>query len=260
MRRLRRKSSLKTTLRDRPLTAFDEVIYAVGDIHGRKDLLDKLLSNILADFAASKAQASFALSGRIVFLGDYVDRGPDSRGVISALVSLNAPELEIICLKGNHEAVMLSALEDTSTFRDWLRHGGGETLQSYGVTGDPNAEPDVLEASRLAFRKKLPASHKTFLENLPASHERAPLFFVHAGVNPNKPLNMQDEDDFLWIREAFLSSRKPLEAIIVHGHTPQDEPSWDGRRIGLDTGAYFTNRLNSAKIHGNQVEFISTRG
>jgi len=258
MRRLRRKTSLKTILRNRPLTAFDEVIYAVGDIHGRKDLLDKLMSSILADFAESKAQVSFPLAGRIVFLGDYIDRGPDSCGVISALLSLNTPGIDINCLKGNHEAVMLSVLENPSVFRNWLRHGGVETLISYGVTVDPNAEPDALEVARQTFSKNFPEDHRIFLENLPSYHERAPLFFVHAGVDPEKPLNMQGDDDYLWIREAFLSSRKPLESIIVHGHTPQDEPSWDGRRIGLDTGAYFTNRLNSAKIHGKQVEFIST--
>ena len=108
------------------------------------------------------------------------------------------------------------------------------------------------------FRESFPKDHRAFLEGLPTYYDRAPLFFVHAGVDPSKPLSLQDDDDFLWSREAFLSSRKPLEAIIVHGHTPQDEPSWDGRRIGLDTGAYFTDRLNSAKIQGNQVKFIST--
>ncbi len=258
MRRFRRKTSQKTNLRDRPLTAFDEVIYAVGDIHGRKDLLDILMSKIMEDFAASKAQVSFPLRGRIVFLGDYVDRGPDSCGVISTLVSLDSSELEVICLKGNHEAVMLSSLDNPSVFRDWLRHGGVETLLSYGVKVNPNQEPDKLEIDRQSFSQKFPKEHRAFLEDLPSYHDLAPLFFVHAGVNPDKPLKLQDDDDYLWIREAFLRNRKPLEAIIVHGHTPQDEPSWDGRRIGLDTGAYFTNRLNGAKVHGKQVEFIST--
>jgi len=258
MRLLRRKTSIKPLLRDRPLTAFDEVIYAVGDIHGRKDLLDKLMSSIMADFATSKAKVSFPLKGRIVFLGDYVDRGPDSCGVISALVSLNIPEIDIICLKGNHEAVMLSQLDDPSAFRAWLRHGGVETLLSYGITVDPNAEPEVLEAARQRFCQNFPEEHRLFLESLISYYHQAPLFFVHAGVDPQKPLKMQDDDDYLWVRDAFLSSQKPLEAIIVHGHTPQGEPSWDGRRIGLDTGAYFTNRLNSAKIYGKQVEFIST--
>ena len=258
MRRLRRKKSLKTTLRDRPLTGFDEVIYAVGDIHGRSDLLDNLMTSIVADFTASKAEVGFPLTGRIVFLGDYVDRGPDSRGVISTLISLDVPGLEIICLKGNHEAVMLSILDDPSIFSEWLRHGGVATLNSYGITADLNAEPDVLEGIRQVFCENFPKEHRAFLEKLPTYHHRAPLFFVHAGVDPKKPLSLQDEDDFLWIREAFLNSGKPLEAVIVHGHTPQDEPSWDGRRIGLDTGAYFTDRLNSAKIQGNQVRFIST--
>lgn len=258
MRLLRRRTSLQKILRDRPLTAFDEVIYAVGDIHGRLDLLEQLMSRIVADFATSKAQVGFALTGRIIFLGDYVDRGLDSSGVVSALISLDVPDFEIICLKGNHEAVMLSVLDDPFSFRDWLRHGGVSTLNSYGITVDPNAEPGVLEAARQSFSKNLPEEHRVFLENLPSFHNLAPLFFAHAGVDPDKPLNIQTDKDLLWIRDAFLNNRKPLEAIIVHGHTPQDQPSWDGRRIGLDTGAYFTDRLNCAKIHGNMVEFIST--
>ena len=241
-----------------PLTQFDEVIYAVGDVHGRYDLLSILLAKIQRNFTNLSENVSFALTGKIVFLGDYIDRGPDSRGVLDLLMSINISGLETIFLKGNHEAVMLEALRDPEICRKWIRHGGNATMQSYGVSIKPHAEIQDIELAQIALREELPYSHRSFLEKLLPYYQTDSLLFVHAGVDPDKPLQDQDDEDFLWVRDKFLKSRKSLPFIVVHGHTPQTVPSWDGRRIGLDTGAYFSNLLNSAKIQGSTVEFLST--
>lgn len=257
MRDRRQRQSTRRVGTDRPLTAFDEVVFAVGDIHGRLDLLDTLLRKIQQRIEQQQRRASFPLRGRLVFLGDYVDRGPDSRGVIDRLISLELPDVDIVCLKGNHEAVLLDVLERPDRMGAWCRHGGAATLRAYGIDVDENAAPEALEDARERLVAAMPASHRAFLRGLPSFYSHGRLFFVHAGVDPDRPIAAQDDAQYLWIREPFLHSRKPLEAVVVHGHTPQDAPSWDGRRIGLDTGAYFTNRLNSAMVQDNTVEFIS---
>jgi len=241
-----------------PLTGFGEIIYAVGDIHGRYDLLRELVRKISEDFETQKRRQSFPMTGNLVFLGDYIDRGSDSFEVIEYLLKLEIESFTIDCLKGNHEQILLNVLENPTAFREWLKHGGAETVQSYGVTADPEMSDTELESRRLLFRAAIPSIHLKFLRDLRLNLHRSPLFFVHAGVDPKKPLEAQDEQSCLWIREEFLGSRKKLPSIIVHGHTPQALPSWDGRRIGVDTGAYFTNKLVCAKIYGNDVEFIST--
>lgn len=258
MKWFRHKKNQRLLTDGRPLTSFGEVIYAVGDIHGRFDLLVNLIDLILADFEKLQTQQSFTVSARLIFLGDYIDRGSDSYKVIDFLIGLKLESFEISYLKGNHEQILIDVLDKPTVFRNWLTHGGEVTVSSYGVDIDTGLSDVELENQRKLFCQKMPQPHKDFLKSLKPYYHRPPLFFVHAGVNPKNPLDQQDEQDCLWIRESFLDSRKKLSSIIVHGHTPQTLPSWDGRRIGVDTGAYFTNILASARIYGNSVDFIST--
>ena len=234
---------------ERP-AAPDHEIFAVGDIHGCVDILRKLLSQIY--------RARHTAKPEVIFLGDYVDRGPSSREVIDLLLSDAVKEkFSPVFLKGNHEATLLDFLVDPSVGPSWSQYGGGETLLSYGVKypafkGDPEGWADASRELRL----RLPRSHRHFFEALEIFTERGCYFFAHAGVDPDRPISDQRESDLLWIREAFLNDNRRLERIIVHGHTPQDAPTSDMRRVGLDTGGYQTGRLAAAHIRGDQVEFI----
>lgn len=252
------KKTRNSQLEQLPLASFGEVIYAIGDIHGCFELLIDLLNRISTDFQESRKQYPLLTSLKIVFLGDYIDRGPDSYKVIEFLSTFNPRGVEVVFLKGNHEQVLLDVLEDPTKIPDWLFYGGDATLQSYSL----GLNFDLVDSSPLelhaALSENIPLSHKNFLINLKAFYHSPPLFFAHAGVNPKRSLEKQNEKDLLWIRERFLNDKKKLSSVIVHGHTPQEEPSWDGRRIGLDTGAYYTNKLVSAKIYDNNVEYIST--
>lgn len=236
---------------DRPAPPSHE-IFAVGDIHGCCDPLCKLLDNIRA--------ASTTAQPEIIFLGDYVDRGPKSREVVDLLSSAEMTRgFSPVFLKGNHEATLLDFLTDPSVGPSWMQYGGGETLMSYGVSpprlkGDG---PGWIEASS-EFRRRLPNAHLRFFEQLDLCADRGLYFFAHAGVDPDRPIDAQRESDLLWIRDPFLNDHRRLARIIVHGHTPQDAPSKDERRIGLDLGGYQTGRLAAAHIRGCEVSFITS--
>ncbi|WP_270373874.1 metallophosphoesterase family protein [Marinicauda sp. Alg238-R41] len=226
-------------------------IYAVGDIHGRNDLLARLLSVIEHDAKSEPAE--------FIFLGDYIDRGEDSRGVIERLIELAAQSPHrTTYLKGNHEATLLDFLSDPGVGPVWARFGGLETLASYGVTPPRTNEPEAWISVQNQFLDALPNAHREFFEGLHLSAERGCYLFVHAGVDPARRIDQQSEEDVLWIREVFLNDDRALERIIVHGHTPEERPVNDGRRIGLDTGAYITNRLTAARLEGARVAFLST--
>ena len=226
-------------------------VYAIGDIHGRLDLLKTLNDQIIED---AQGRAS-----EIIFLGDYIDRGRDSAGVVEFLCAGGtAPGFDALFLKGNHEAALLDFLDDPELGPTWARFGGLETLASYGVKAPRTAEPTAWEATRAAFRAALPPPHLDFLRSLTLSAERGGYFFAHAGADPGKPLDAQSETDLLWIREAFLDSDTPFERVVVHGHTPEDEPYADHRRIGLDTGAFASGVLTAACIDEDGVRFLST--
>ncbi|MEP3072472.1 metallophosphoesterase family protein [Maricaulis sp.] len=244
---------LKSILsRKRPVEPPEWPIYAIGDIHGRKDLLDRLLARISAHNGDRFAE--------LVFLGDYVDRGPDSRAVVETLVS--KPErsrLRWTFLKGNHEATLMDFLKDPSAGPAWFQYGGGETLMSYGVRPPLLKGDDAAwAAASQAFAAALPGAHTEFLSALELSADRGGYMFVHAGVDPARPLDVQEEKDLLWIRESFLEDSRRLERVIVHGHTPESVPHRDARRIGVDTGAYQTGILTAAVIDSAGVEFLST--
>ena len=231
----------------------DHDIIAIGDIHGRLDLLKKLTEHI--ESLPLKPDAE------LIFLGDYIDRGPDSAGVVDFLLTHPLYQRhKTVFLKGNHEATLLNFLGDPNIAKSWLQYGGGETLLSYGVNLDPALlqTPDGLEELRAAFAQALPESHLRFYKALELFADRGCYFFVHAGIDPERPLHDQGEDSYLWIRDRFLTDSTRFERIIVHGHTPEPNAFKDKRRIGLDTGAYQTGRLSAAYLHGTDVVFLHT--
>jgi serine/threonine protein phosphatase 1 len=232
------------------------LIYAVGDIHGRRDLLQILVRKIAVDAIASGAGSQPVL----IFLGDYVDRGPESAGVASYIMALAALEgFDVRCLKGNHEQTLLRFLEDAAIGPTWADHGGGATLASYGVTiPTKRGDKPGWEATRLAFNRALPDDHRRFYNGLDLSVVFGDYFFVHAGVRPGLALAEQTEQDLLWSRSEFLAEKRPFEKIIVHGHTPVEEAYLGPTRIAVDTGAYATGALSAVRLDGIHRSVIST--
>jgi serine/threonine protein phosphatase 1 len=221
-------------------------IYAFSDIHGCADLLEKMFGVIDNDlFNAGSMRAIH------VFLGDYIDRGPESRRTIDLLIE-RSQKYETIFLKGNHEAILLEVLRGPSQLQAWKQYGGLQTLTSYGLK--PTLNPDHAEQTELieelVFRI---APHRQFLENLRLHFICGDFFFVHAGVRPGIPLTQQKEDDLLWIRDEFLNSEERFPKYIVHGHTPVRAPDIRHNRINIDTGAYATGNLTLLTIQGDSV-------
>ncbi|HEX2136437.1 MAG TPA: metallophosphoesterase family protein [Microvirga sp.] len=226
-------------------------IYAIGDVHGRLDLLDALLARIDDDLRASPVDRPIE-----VLVGDYIDRGPDSRGVVARLVERRRKR-ELVCLMGNHESFLLAFLRDPAVLRQWLPNGGLATLESYGVqVRSPTGLPIQAKLIAEEFRSKLPPEHEDFLSNLPHAFSCGDYLFVHAGIRPNVPLDRQSPDDLLWIREEFLLSTAVFEKIVVHGHTPVARPEIRPNRIAIDTGAYFTGRLTCLVLEGADRRFL----
>lgn len=219
-----------------PVIDAKTVIYAVGDIHGRADLLERLHEQIEKDWRARPADRRLE-----IYLGDYVDRGPDSAAVI-AMLRARADQRKIMALSGNHEAMLLRFLEGRISDREWLDWGGAATALSYGV--NPSREV-ILSA---ALSRAVPLEHVSFLRALRPSFRYGPYFFAHAGVLPNRALEDQVPDDLLWIRKPFLDHTGHFGAVVVHGHTPNAEAEFKPNRINLDTGAYATHRLSCLRI------------
>jgi len=230
-------------------------VYAVGDIHGRADLLTKLLDELRSDAKVGEYEGRPIL----IFLGDYVDRGFQSKDVISILLGNAVSPFETYFLKGNHEQAMLQFLGDPAIGPRWAEYGGAETLVSYGVQ-PPRTRTSLDEWAQASadLQEALPSEHLYFLKSLELSVRVGDYVFVHAGVRPGVPLDQQKEHDLLWIREDFLNDRRNLGAVIVHGHTPITRPYRDGRRISLDTGAYLSGKLTAARFEHDAVEFIMT--
>ncbi|MEM0986063.1 MAG: metallophosphoesterase family protein [Pseudomonadota bacterium] len=229
-------------------------IYAVGDIHGRADLLRRLMKLIEEDAAEAPE-----LRKVIVFVGDYVDRGFQSRDVIEYLASGVLDQYETHFLKGNHEQAFEMFLSDPTFGPEWARFGGSETLMSYGIQ-PPRSKTDKFgwEEVCAKLNQALPLEHRRFLNGLLMFKELGDYLFVHAGLRPGLSLAEQNERDFLWIREDFINDTGAFDRMIVHGHTPVTEPYRDYRRIGIDTGAYLTGKLTAAVLAADDVQFIST--
>ena len=226
-------------------------LYAVGDIHGRADLLDLVLDAIEADADAARRRG---LAATAIFLGDYVDRGPDSRGVLTRLSGLKPHVVEWRFLEGNHEAAMMGFIEAPHLYEVWLDYGGDATLDSYGV-----APVGELAGMAEGLRKALPADHRAFLGRLDLSLGFGEYFFAHAGIRPGVDLDAQSAQDLLYIREPFLSSTAHHPGRVVHGHTITAEPEIRPSRIGIDTGAYASGRLTCLVVDEEKTRLFTTR-
>ena len=226
-------------------------VYVIGDIHGRSDLLDRMTAVISADLKANPVEQSLTVT-----LGDYIDRGPDSRGVLERLTRNPFPTA-FIALKGNHELMFESFLQDPSVGDQWRRFGGLETLTSYGIPVGSMMLGKGFEHAAQALNAAVPRSHLEFIGALKTSLSVGRYFLCHAGIRPGIPLDHQSVDDLLWIRGSFLDSRADFGKIIVHGHTPTEEPEVRANRINIDTGAYMTNRLTCVALDRAPIRFLS---
>ncbi len=225
-------------------------VYAIGDIHGRADLLDQLHDQIEADLATAPEKAV------IVYLGDYVDRGADSHGVIERLTRPRFPNVETVALLGNHEDMLLQFMDAPYGASLWLSNGGDATLASYKVKV-PASFDDFLLTQR-ALLGAMPRHHKLFLASLPEQVQYGDYLFVHAGIKPGLPLDRQSREHMIWIRDVFLNSEVDHGLIVVHGHTIVHDVEWLPNRIGVDTGAYTTGRLTALVLEGAQRRLLQT--
>jgi len=231
-----------------------EIVYAIGDIHGRHDLLCRLHQSIAEDLATMTA----GRSASIIYLGDYIDRGPDSRAVLDHLLDHSVNGAQSTFLRGNHEDTLLRFLDGQDGGEQWLALGAGATARSYGVSlrsqEGKALPPDVI---RTRMNAAVPARHLTFLRALRLSHEVGDYLFVHAGIRPGRRLDEQDPQDMLWIRDEFLRSRRNHGSFIVHGHAASSEIVVRRNRICVDTMAYATDRLTSIVLEGTSRRFMS---
>lgn len=230
-------------------------IYAVGDIHGRSDLLRRLHSMILAEMATLPASHRKI----VVYLGDYIDRGDDSKGVIDILLDEPIPDCENIYLKGNHEAEFQDFLTNPIGGHAWTMFGGMSTALSYQVRvpSRVSAEERMREL-RDKLLEAIPKRHQVFFSSLRFRYELGDYFFTHAGVRPGVLLSQQKPPDLLWIRDPFLQYSGRFEKMVVHGHSVSDKPEVTHNRIGVDTGAYHSGHLTCLVLEGTQQRFFST--
>lgn len=247
----RRKSS---SARDaRPRGADGKRCYAIGDVHGCARQLDELLGLIREDHAARPAKPT-----ALVSLGDLIDRGPDSRGVIERFLTLEDPDLSVHVIGGNHEEMLLIGLrENPAALPGWLKHGGYAFCESYGLDPEDLMGSDD-ETIRSLILRAVPASHLAFLENTVERVRFGDYLLVHAGIDPERRLDDQSSRDLRWIREPFLESRENHGAVIVHGHTVSEEVEIRPNRIGVDIGAYKSGRLAAVRLEDTEVEVLTT--
>ena len=237
----------------RPATG--ERIYVIGDVHGEMDLLIDLLNRIEQDDLLREPRKK-----RLVFLGDLIDRGPDSLGVLSLLYSAQKETKRLIVLMGNHESALLESMDGNEAAQQmWLRYGGRETLASFGIDPPDDEEDPQSFAQRL--RTAIPGDLVDWLQDLPLYYRSGSYFFCHAGVRPGTPLARQKPEDLLWIREEFLESPADHGAVVVHGHSIcGDAVEFATNRINVDTGAYASGILSAVGLEGADRWVISTTG
>jgi serine/threonine protein phosphatase 1 len=227
----------------------DHFVAAIGDVHGRLDLVEALWPKIDAASRVSSARRRI-----LIFIGDYVDRGTQTRALIDRLLQGFAG-FETVFLKGNHDATMLQFLIDPKMGEAWRNFGGLETLRSYGIEHGPRKD---WSQTRSEFAAALPPEHLQFFKNLKLHVTVGDYLFVHAGLKPRVPLEEQRELDLLWIREEFLDSPVNFGRMVIHGHSPTDAPDVRPNRIGIDTGAYATNNLTAIILEERTRRFLST--
>jgi serine/threonine protein phosphatase 1 len=234
-----------------PRVPEDTRVYAVGDIHGRIDLLQAMGQLIHEDAYARQAPRNV-----LVYLGDYIDRGDGSRQVLDWLIGQPLEGFERICLLGNHEDSMMQFLRDVQIGPAWLSYGGMATLRSYGVAL-PASDRDLIRAQG-ELRRAVPQAHLDFIRQARLSHVEGDYYFTHAGVRPGLALEAQRPEDLLWIRDEFLSSSADFGKIVVHGHTITEAPEVKRNRIGIDTGAFASGHLTCLVLEGESFFFIQT--
>lgn len=227
-------------------------VYAIGDIHGRLDLFDELLDLVEADDSAREKAET-----HIILLGDLVDRGPDSAGVIERAIQLSDCGLRFDCLMGNHEEVFLESFKSVSALRFFIRIGGRETILSYPISHAEYRDLDV-EALQVRLQEIVPQKHRDFLNKLTDQVRVGDYLFVHAGIRPGVEFDEQRTKDLRWIRDDFLEDDRDHGAIIVHGHTITDGVDECDNRIGIDTGAYMSGRLTAIGLEGTERWYIAT--
>ncbi|MHA6721294.1 metallophosphoesterase [Sphingomonas sp. RS6] len=252
LRRILRNADRGTTRRS---LAKGVRAYAIGDTHGRSDLLVQLLATIDAERAADPRAEE-----HLILLGDMIDRGPDSRGVLDLVIARRATDPSLTLLSGNHEEILLAILDGAGEHvGDWLRFGGAACAQSYGL--DPQALATMAPAAAIAqLHDAIPQAHINLLRELAPRFSLGSYLFVHAGIRPGIPIEHQLLHDLHWIRAPFLRSKVDHGAIVVHGHSISDEPECRPNRIGIDTGAYASGRLTALCIDGAERRFLDVRG
>jgi serine/threonine protein phosphatase 1 len=236
------------------------LVYAIGDIHGRADLLRRMIQLIATDIP--QHMCGHADRPAIVFLGDYIDRGRQSREALDLVLALKADtDLEVRCLLGNHEEAMLDFLDRRTSGVGWANHGGKETIQSYGIpVPHHGSKREAWSLTRSQLLQQVPASHLDFLRNLELMIVFNDILFVHAGVRPSAPLDTQSKRDMLWIRSEFIDHEEWLGKLIVHGHTPVERAFLGQNRICLDTGAYASGLLSAARFDGGPPTLLEIGG
>ena len=229
-------------------------VYAIGDIHGHLNLLEDLHAQIKQDIKESKAQEIV-----VVYLGDYIDRGTESKAVVDYLLQTILEVNRTVYLRGNHEQRLLDAVEDAETLPDWMRVGGDAALLSYGVEIYGKTNVEIAQG----LKEKLPQTHLDFITNTQLSHVEGDYLFVHAGINPKASFDVENmeaqKEDVLRIRKEFLSSDKAFDYKIVFGHSIFKEVTDFGNKLAVDTGAFATGKLSCAVLEGDQVRCLSTR-
>jgi serine/threonine protein phosphatase 1 len=220
-------------------------IYVIGDIHGRADLLVDVIARIDDDLRRRPIRDTIE-----VYLGDFIDRGPDSKTVID-LLSVRLVKNRAVCLRGNHEALMEDFLRDPANLHRWLQLGGMQTLASYGVSLRPRIDTEI--DTHRHFWRAFPRAHEIFLQCLRYSFCCGDFLFVHAGIRPGVPIQQQNFHDLLWIRQEFLNSPQDHGKFVVHGHTPVPHPDIRQNRMNIDTGAWRTGTLTCAAIEGTTI-------
>ena len=233
-------------------------VFAVGDIHGCKELLNVIHNKIIE---VSKNKEGEKL---LIYLGDYIDREPDIKGTIQTLIDFQPENFTKVFLLGNHEQMLLDFMDGKrNSLYIWLGNGGLETLESYGIDMnsyiDHSMELKDEELIRKKFTRLLPFSHKNFFNQLILNYEWGNYFFVHAGINPDLPIEKQEKETMLWTREKnFFNPKMTCSKIIVHGHTPVEKIEKYPFRINLDTGSFYSGKLSCLKIENGKLSFLNT--
>ncbi len=227
-------------------------LYAIGDVHGCRDLLAEMHARIEAEIARDRPD-----DWRIVHVGDYCDRGPDTRGAIDFLIARMEADRRVICLRGNHDEGFLNFIAGSGPDRIFTANGGEATAASYGVAADFSSARSI-DAARAALARAAPDAHRAFLAGLPFSAVFGDFFLCHAGIRPGVPLDAQDEQDLIWIRTDFLDDPRLHPKVIVHGHTPAAEVEILPNRVNVDTRAFAGGRLSALVVDGTDKRLLQT--